>query len=214
MLILVLNAREYLINRVGRPSNLDFKNVSFTAMKLFLENGFQNVSINEICRESQQHKQSVYNYFGDLDGIQLSAIKIYNENVITPAWTAYEKIDSFFDKLDLRLTNTIEKKYLLDIKVKPINGCLFQKMYISRNSLENKTKKFVIALESTTINKLVSWIKDAQQTKQISKKIKPIETARIIQSMHRSLDVLSGGPLNKKELIDTKDQFLDLFKLQ
>ena len=37
-------------------------------MKLFLANGFQNVSINEICRESQQHKQSVYNYFGDLDG--------------------------------------------------------------------------------------------------------------------------------------------------
>ena len=214
MLILVLNAREYLINRVGRPSNLDFKNVSFTAMKLFLENGFQNVSINEICRESQQHKQSVYNYFGDLDGIQLSAIKIYNENVITPAWSAYEKIDGFFEKLDLRLMNTIEKKYLLDIKVKPINGCLFQKMYISRNSLEKKTKKFVIALESTTINKLVSWIKDAQQTKQISKKIKPIETARIIQSMHRSLDVLSGGPLNKKELIDTKDQFLNLFKLQ
>ena len=183
-------------------------------MKLFLANGFQNVSINEICRESQQHKQSVYNYFGDLDGIQLSAIKIYNENVITPAWTAYEKIDSFFEKLDLRLTNTIEKKYLHDIKIKPINGCLFQKMYISRNSLEKKTKKFVIALESTTINKLVSWIKDAQQTKQISKKIKPIETARIIQSMHRSLDVLSGGPLNKKELIDTKDQFLNLFKLQ
>ena len=214
MLILVLFAREYLINKVGRPSNLDYKNVSFTAMKLFLANGFHNVSINEICRESQQHKQSVYNYFGDLDGIQLSAIKIYNENVITPAWTAYEKIYNFFEKLDLRLTNTIEKKYLLDIKVKPINGCLFQKMYISRNSLEKKTKKFVIALESTTINKLVSWIKDAQQTKQISKKIKPIETARIIQSMHRSLDVLSGGPLNKKELIDTKDQFLDLFKLQ
>ena len=87
-------------------------------------------------------------------------------------------------------------------------------MYISRNSLEKKTKKFVIALESATINKLVSWIKDAQQTKQLSKKIKPIETARIIQSMHRSLDVLSGGPLNKKELIDTKDQFLNLFKLQ
>ena len=214
MLILVLIAREYLINKVGRPSNLDYKNVSFTAMKLFLENGFQNVSINEICRESQQHKQSVYNYFGDLDGIQLSAIKIYNANVIIPAWAEYEKIDSFFEKLDLRLTNTIEKKYLLDIKVKPINGCLFQKMYISRNSLEKKTKKFVIALESATINKLVSWIKDAQQTKQLSKKIKPIETARIIQSMHRSLDVLSGGPLNKKELIDTKDQFLDLFKLQ
>jgi len=214
LLILVLIAREYLINKVGRPSNLDFKNVSLTAMKLFLENGFQNVSINEICRESQQHKQSVYNYFGDLDGIQLSAIKIYNENVITPAWSAYEKIDGFFEKLDLRLTNTIEKKYLLDIKIKPINGCLFQKMYISRNSLEKKTKKFVIALESATINKLISWIKDAQQTKQLSKKIKPIETARIIQSMHRSLDVLSGGPLNKKELIDTKDQFLDLFKLQ
>ena len=214
MLILVLNAREYLINKVGRPSNLDFKNVSFTAMKLFLENGFQNVSINEICRESQQHKQSVYNYFGDLDGIQLSAIKIYNENVITPAWIAYEKIDSFFEKLDLRLTNTIEKKYLLDIKVKPINGCLFQKMYISRNSLEKKTKKFIIAFESTAINKFVSWVEDAQKNNQISKKIKPIETARIIQSMHRSLDVLSGGPLNKKELIDTKDQFLNLLKLQ
>jgi len=183
-------------------------------MKLFLENGFQNVSINEICRESQQHKQSVYNYFGDLDGIQLGAIKLYNENVIVPAWSAYEKIDSFFEKLDLRLKNTIEKKHLSEIKVRPINGCLFQKMYISRNSLEKKTKNFVIALESTTINKLVSWIEDAQQTKQISKKIKPIETARIIQSMHRSLDVLSGGPLNNKELIDTKDQFLNLFKLQ
>jgi hypothetical protein len=86
-------------------------------------------------------------------------------------------------------------------------------MYISRNSLEKKTKKFIIALESTSINKLVSWIKDAQKTDQISKKIKPVEAARIIQSMHRSLGVLSGGPLNKQELIDTKDEFLNLLKL-
>ena len=179
-----------------------------------IENGFHDVSINEICRASEQHKQSVYNYFGDLDGIQLSAIKLYNELVISPEWSKYEKLNNFFDKLDLRLTTALEKKYLTHLKIKPINGCLFQKMYISRNSLEKKTKKFVIAIESTTINKLVSWIKDAQQTKQLSKKIKPIETARIIQSMHRSLDVLSGGPLNKKELIDTKDQFLDLLKLQ
>ena len=37
-----------------------------------------------------------------------------------------------------------------------------------------------------------------QRKKQISKKIKPIETARIIQSMNRSLDTLSYGPLSKK----------------
>ena len=80
-----------------------------TSMKLFIENGFQKVSINEICRESQQHKQSVYNYFGDLDGIQLSAIKMYNESVIGPAWPEYEKLNGFFEKLNLRLTNTIEK---------------------------------------------------------------------------------------------------------
>jgi AcrR family transcriptional regulator len=182
-------------------------------MRLFLEHGFENVSINEICRESNQHKQSVYNYFGDLDGIQLAAIKMYNETVMAPAWPEYEKLNNFFEKLNLRLTNTIEKKYLSSIKIKPVNGCLFQKMYISRNSLENKTKKFIIAIESTTINKLVSWIKDAKAKNQISKKIKPIETARIIQSMHRSLDVLSGGPLNRKELIDTKDEFLNLLKL-
>ena len=86
MLIYYLFISEYHINRVGRPPNLDIKNVSFTAMRLFIENGFHNVSINEICRESQQHKQSVYNYFGDLDGIQLSAIKLYNELVISPEW--------------------------------------------------------------------------------------------------------------------------------
>ena len=99
----------FFINKVGRPSNLDFKNVSFTAMKLFIENGFQNVSINEICRESDQHKQSVYNYFGDLDGIQLSAIKLYNELVISPEWSKYEKLNNFFDKLDLRLTTALKK---------------------------------------------------------------------------------------------------------
>ena len=71
-------------------------------------------------------------------------------------------------------------------------------MYYSRNNLDKKTKKYIIALESTIINKLVVWIEDAQQTKQISKKIKPVETARIIQSMNRSLDTLSYGPLSKK----------------
>ena len=79
-------------------------------MRLFIENGFHNVSINEICRESQQHKQSVYNYFGDLDGIQLSAIKLYNELVISPEWIKYEKLNKLFDKLDLRLTTALEKK--------------------------------------------------------------------------------------------------------
>ena len=185
-----------------------------TSMKLFIENGFQKVSINEICRESQQHKQSVYNYFGDLDGIQLSAIKMYNETVIGPAWPEYEKLNGFFEKLNLRLTNTIEKKYLSHLKIKPINGCLFKNMYYSRNNLDKKTKKYIIALESTIINKLVVWIEDAQQTKQISKEIKPVETARIIQSMNRSLDTLSYGPLSKKEVIETKDEFLNLLRLQ
>ena len=183
-------------------------------MRLFIENGFHNVSINEICRESQQHKQSVYNYFGDLDGIQLSAIKLYNELVISPEWLKYEKLNNFFDKLDLRLITALEKNYLSDIKIKPINGCLFKNMYYSRNYLDKKTKKYIIALESTIINKLIAWIEDAKEKNQISKKIKPIETARIIQSMNRSLDTLSYGPLSKKELIETKDQFLNLLRLE
>ena len=87
-------------------------------------------------------------------------------------------------------------------------------MYYSRNILDKKTKKYIIALESTIINKLVTWIEDAQKKKQISKKIKPIETARIIQSINRSLDTLSYGPLNKKEVIETKDEFLNLLRLQ
>ena len=203
-----------MINKVGRPSNLDFKSVSFTAMKLFIENGFHNVSINEICRESEQHKQSVYNYFGDLDGIQLAAIKLYNELVISPEWSKYEKLNNFFDKLDLRLTTALEKKYLSQLKIKPINGCLLKNMFYSRNNLDKKTKKYIIALESTIINKLIAWIEDAKERKQISKKIKPIETARIIQSMNRSLDTLSYGPLSKKEVIETKDEFLNLLRLQ
>ena len=87
-------------------------------------------------------------------------------------------------------------------------------MYYSRNNLDKKTKNYIIALESTIINKLVVWIEDAQQTKQISKEIKPVETARIIQSMNRSLDTLSYGPLIKKEVIETKDEFLNLLRLQ
>ena len=39
-----------------------------------------------------------------------------------------------------------------------------------------------------------------KEKKQISKKIKPIETARIIQTMNRSIDTLSYGPLSKKEV--------------
>ena len=182
-------------------------------MKLFLENGFHDVSINEICRASEQHKQSVYNYFGDLDGIQLSAIKLYNELVISPEWSKYEKLNNFFDKLDLRLTTALEKKYLSHLKIKPINGCLFKNMYFARNILDKKTKKYIIALESTIINKLVTWIEDAKAKNQISKKIKPIETARIIQSINRSLDTLSSGPLNKKEVIETKNEFLNLLRL-
>ena len=76
-------------------------------------------------------------------------------------------------------------------------------MYFARNILDKKTKKYIIALESTIINKLVTWIEDAKAKNQISKKIKPIETARIIQSINRSLDNLSSGPLNKR-LIETR----------
>ena len=87
-------------------------------------------------------------------------------------------------------------------------------MYFARNTLDKKTKKYIIALESTIINKLIAWIEDAKAKNQISKKIKPIETARIIQSMNRSLDTLSNGPLNKREVIGTKDEFLNLLRLQ
>ena len=49
----------------------------------------------------------------------------------------YEKLNNFFEKLDLDLV-IILKKNIFRYKIKPIDGCLFQKMYISRNLLEKK----------------------------------------------------------------------------
>ena len=36
-------------------------------------------------------------------------------------------------------------------------------MYYSRNTLDKKTKKYIIGLESTIINKLIAWIEDAKE---------------------------------------------------
>lgn len=90
----------------GRPSGFDRQTALEAAMRSFWAEGYEAASIDRLCRAMNMPRASLYQLFGDKQGLFLSALGRYGETRVSrviaalgPKGTLAEDLSAFFDEV-------------------------------------------------------------------------------------------------------------------
>ena len=160
----------------GRPRKATREDLSFRAMEIYCHQGLSRISFNEICRQLDIAKPSVYRNFGNEDGLIASALKLYVSEITQKLNEIIKTDENFMIQLE-RLQD-----FFLDISLRYNQGCLLLQAWRIQGDLGKQIIEF---LKSTT-QKLVKifelWIKSALIKKEVSKAVKPNIGAYLVLS--------------------------------
>jgi len=100
----------------GRPQGYDDREALDTAMLLFWAHGYEGASVDMLCRETGMPRASLYQRFGDKEGLFLATIEHYGETRIAgvteklSAARLAVALDGFFDAVAALATDDPEAR--------------------------------------------------------------------------------------------------------
>ncbi|MEM7626144.1 MAG: TetR/AcrR family transcriptional regulator [Planctomycetota bacterium] len=104
----------------GRPPKFDENQVLDTAAALFKRDGYDAVSVADLCRETGLAMQSLYHRFGDKAGLYREALDRYGRTANDPQITALEADDDA-----LAAVRGFVRQWKRHAGAGPDGGCLF-----------------------------------------------------------------------------------------
>lgn len=106
-------------------------------MELFWANGYHNLGIDKICRETRMTKGAFYNAFKSKENFLLTIVETYGDEIVN-------YLQEQLSKNDLTACQKLLKLYEGMLKVQPENnfrGCLVNNMMSEMGALNIKTAK-------------------------------------------------------------------------
>ena len=141
------------------------ESIALSSTKLFLEKGFNKLTVSEVALNANIAKGSIYNYFDSKEDIVFAIIEhaqiLYDKEVsakIKDSITTEEKILSLFD---LCISETLEGKQRRKLYKEFISICL------------DIPSKQMIKFQIEMKNKYTSWLRDILLEDIKEKKLKP-----------------------------------------
>ena len=87
------------MNRVEKEFEIRKNKILNSAKKLFIKYGFDNVSLNQIAKESDFGKSTLYHYFSSKNEILYIIIRQHDMKRLKLSQTAFNEAQSSFDKI-------------------------------------------------------------------------------------------------------------------
>lgn len=181
----------------GRPKTFNKAQASEIAMKVYLKNGMNNISLNEMCRQIGVSKPSVYREFGGEEGLKVSALNLYLESSYFHILTSHlfgnkglvKNLQSAFD-------------YLINNKEKAGSyPCMYnQESWFPSSSMTLSCKKLIKEKDKEIYDNLKNMILEAIENKEISIDSDVDIYAKYIQNQLRLIVTLSNNDISKNEL--------------
>ena len=151
---------------MNRPRKYDREEVLAKATDLFWEKGYEGASIQEMVARTGLNTRSMYNEFGDKEGLFLECIDHYMNETLhdlavilkrEPAGT--NNIESFFDY------------HVVNVSPKDFKGCLLVNAIAEKEILSDESNSKVRFRVSNIIDLLYKNLKAEQDRGGIDKKI-------------------------------------------
>ncbi len=146
---------------------------------VFRKNGYHNVGINQILKESGIPKGSFYNFFKSKEDFANKVMERYGE-------TNANSIQDFLDKSELTPIESLKSFYsfMIDINEtdKYLSGCIINNMSIEVGRINEVMASKANEQFIGWLNILASVISKGQELKEITKKYSPLEIAEYLHS--------------------------------
>jgi TetR/AcrR family transcriptional repressor of nem operon len=180
---------------MSRPREYDREEVLEKTTDLFWERGFEATSMNEVVARSGLNKHSLYNEFGDKEGLFLLCINEYVNksikalrDILTKKPLGLSNIEKFFD-------NRVDYAAAKDCK-----GCLLFNSVTEKEILSKEVNQKVKSLISSLNVSFYNCLKAAQDNNEISSDKNCKVLASYITCFLSGLVNVGKNETNKKEL--------------
>lgn len=167
------------MNKKISQGNETKKRIIECARKLFVEKGYNNVTVDEIINEANSSKGGFYNHFNTKEDLIYSMVPMIDEIYID------------FFKLNNNYQNTMEKiaafiSYVFFIMEHEI-GLEFMSVIYSSQIKDLNTVRFLTSTDREYINRLKLLIDEAKENKEIYNDLSTDEIALIITTCIRGV---------------------------
>lgn len=185
---------------MGGKKQFDKQTVLDKAMKLYWTKGVEATTLSDLEKATGLKRGSIYNTFGDKDGLFLEALDHYSNKIIAPmaqplkSRDAREAVKGLLDALLSRFKNK-------DLPT----GCLITGTSMEYNTQSGPVKRKVSDQISGFENALYKSFIQAQKTGQYSKELDPRAVARFIMAIVLGMTVMDNVVADSTATEDVAD---------
>ena len=193
---------------MGRQKTYVIEEVLTVATEFFLRKGYEATSLNELVTATGLNRQSMYNEFGDKEGLFLACIKHYTleeRNLRTAQILSQEPLS--IKNVEEFLQNRIE--YVLSDNC---YGCLLVNSISEREVLSQRINDRIDKIISNQEHLICNCIEAAIKNKEISKNNDCHLLANYFSCFFRGLMNMAKGSVNKNSLENMSALVLSVVK--
>lgn len=139
------------------------------AMNAYWDDGPTAVSLNSICQRAGVSKPSVYNAFGNEDGLTCAVLEHYGQVILVKMLEILHSQDSFANKIQ-------RVAHLAAEDAQHEKGCLFVKMRSEKGQMGEKTQALIGHLDSMSRDAFAMVLAEGEESGEWAGNI-PVELA-------------------------------------
>ena len=186
----------------------DEKKVLQKAMQLFWLKGYNGTSLDDLLKTTGLSRSSIYNSYGNKQGIFMQCLQYYRDWVLDTVTESVTKLKSPVKKIEIVFKISIDKL----LKDKERKGCLIVNTATELANLEEEISLFMKGFEKELETLFQDWIKEGQQTGEISKSFSSLALSRHLYNSYQGIKIIAKTTNDRKTLEDIVNVSISVLK--
>ena len=131
------------MSKLGRPTSVNKQDILTKCCNVLWDKGIQNISFNEIIKNTEVSKGTIYKIFKNQDTLHKETINYYYKNIMIHKLKSFSEYDDVFRFLEYIEENAIKKNFqnCFYQNTKTIGHQLGEEAKISLKKIDNSIKK-------------------------------------------------------------------------
>src|SRR5262245_2658084 len=178
--------------------SFDEKKALQNATNLFWFKGYNGTSMDDLTKATGLSRSSIYNSFGDKQSLFIQCLSFYKNDLLDKVMEVLVKQNSPLKKIETVFKLSIDG--LLSDKDR--KGCLIVNTTTELANIEGEILSFMKKFSEQIEGLFQTWIKEGQESGEISKTFSPVALARHLFNSYQGIKVIAQTTNDRKTLDD------------
>lgn len=186
------------MRKLGRPREFDEREAMRSAMLLFWEKGFRNTTLDDLTKEMQINRPSMYAAFGDKASLFRASLDCYIADHTTRSIAFLESEPNVSDAIEKFLKESVQ----IFTNPRLPGGCMVA-CHLSDNELPEEIRAVLESLSKRWLSVLTARFKRAKQEGELNDSQDPKHMARLVVCILSGLSHSSRNGSSRRQLLAT-----------